>query len=64
MGHDPLRLTKLITRGFQFTQKLEGMFTDMRISAEGVNSFRNYQETHEVCNLHLDEASLILAPAV
>lgn len=29
-------------RGFQFTQKLEGMFTDMRISNEAANSFRNY----------------------
>jgi hypothetical protein len=29
-------------RGFQFTQKLEGMFTDMKISEESVVSFRNY----------------------
>lgn len=32
----------LTDRGFQFTQKLEGMFTDMRLSAEGANALRNY----------------------
>ncbi|KAL1410816.1 hypothetical protein Q8F55_001759 [Vanrija albida] len=31
-----------VEMGFQFTQKLEGMFTDMRLSAESANSFRNY----------------------
>lgn len=31
-----------VEMGFQFTQKLEGMFTDMRISAESVSAFRNY----------------------
>ncbi|TXT15801.1 hypothetical protein VHUM_00304 [Vanrija humicola] len=31
-----------VEMGFQFTQKLEGMFTDMRLSAESINSFRNY----------------------
>jgi cullin 3 len=41
----------LIARGFQFTQKLEGMFTDMRISAEGANTFRNYLNRHGVCHL-------------
>ncbi|WVQ94930.1 hypothetical protein IAU59_002016 [Kwoniella sp. CBS 9459] len=32
--------------GFQFTQKLEGMFTDMRVSTESANSFRNYNTRH------------------
>lgn len=33
-----------VEMGFQFTQKLEGMFTDMRISAESANSFRHYAD--------------------
>lgn len=40
--HWVVRVARLTGRGFQFTQKLEGMFTDMRISAEAANSFRNY----------------------
>lgn len=32
--------------GYQFVQKLEGMFTDMRLSAEAVNTFGNYQNRH------------------
>ncbi|ORY31654.1 Cullin [Naematelia encephala] len=35
-----------VEMGFQFTQKLEGMFTDMRISAESGNAFRNYLGRH------------------
>jgi cullin 3 len=31
-----------VEMGFQFTQKLEGMFTDMRISSESANTFRHY----------------------
>ena len=37
-----LKLPLTPRRGFQFTQKLEGMFTDMRISNEGATTFRNY----------------------
>lgn len=29
--------------GYQFTTKLEGMFTDMRLSKETMESYRNYQ---------------------
>ncbi|WVR09639.1 hypothetical protein IAU60_006712 [Kwoniella sp. DSM 27419] len=32
--------------GFQFTQKLEGMFNDMRTSNESANTFRNYNNRH------------------
>ncbi|WWC95142.1 hypothetical protein V866_001996 [Kwoniella sp. B9012] len=40
-------VTKLkMEMGFQFTQKLEGMFTDMRLSNESANSFRNYLTRH------------------
>ena len=35
-----------VEMGFQFTQKLEGMFTDMRVSAESANTFRNYINRH------------------
>ncbi|CAD6563777.1 MAG: Cullin-3 [Tremellales sp. Tagirdzhanova-0007] len=35
-----------VEMGFQFTQKLEGMFTDMRISAESVVTFGNYLNRH------------------
>ncbi|KAK4686027.1 cullin 3, partial [Tremellales sp. Uapishka_1] len=35
-----------IEMGFQFTQKLEGMFTDMKISWESANTFRNYLNRH------------------
>lgn len=28
--------------GYQFTSKLEGMFTDMKTSADTMESFRNY----------------------
>ncbi|ORX40451.1 Cullin [Kockovaella imperatae] len=35
-----------VEMGFQFTQKLEGMFTDMRISSEGATTFRNYLNRH------------------
>lgn len=38
----------LMFRGFQFTQKLEGMFKDMSISAEGAKTFRDYQQKHAV----------------
>ncbi|KAK6909140.1 Cullin 3 [Kwoniella mangroviensis CBS 10435] len=40
-------VTKLkMEMGFQFTQKLEGMFTDMRLSNESANTFRNYLTRH------------------
>ncbi|WWC91937.1 uncharacterized protein L201_006889 [Kwoniella dendrophila CBS 6074] len=40
-------VTKLkMEMGFQFTQKLEGMFTDMRLSNESANTFRNYLNRH------------------
>jgi cullin 3 len=35
-----------VEMGFQFTQKLEGMFTDMRLSAESATTFRHYQNRH------------------
>lgn len=41
-----------LCRGFQFTQKLEGMFTDMRISNEAANSFRNYSQRKGVSLQH------------
>ncbi|KAK8853446.1 hypothetical protein IAR55_004152 [Kwoniella newhampshirensis] len=41
-----------VEMGFQFTQKLEGMFTDMRVSAESGNSFRNYLNRHG--QIHFD----------
>lgn len=40
-------------RGFQFTQKLEGMFSDMRISAEGAKTFRDYQQRHGVSRTYI-----------
>lgn len=46
-----------MSRGFQFTQKLEGMFTDMRLSAEGVNTFRNYLNRHGVSSRNLTRIS-------
>ncbi|WRT70000.1 uncharacterized protein IL334_006993 [Kwoniella shivajii] len=47
-------VTKLkMEMGFQFTQKLEGMFTDMRLSNESANSFRNYQNRHGTISIDL-----------
>lgn len=38
-------ITKLKTEfGYQFTSKLEGMFTDMRVSRETMESYKNYIE--------------------
>lgn len=35
-----------VEMGFQFTQKLEGMFNDMRMSVESASAFRNYLGRH------------------
>ena len=35
--------------GVQFTQKLEGMFYDMRISSETMEAYRQYLSDREVC---------------
>lgn len=35
-----------VEMGFQFVQKLEGMFNDMRLSAESANTFGNYLNRH------------------
>jgi cullin 3 len=38
-------ITKLKTEfGYQFTSKLEGMFTDMRVSKETMESYKNYSK--------------------
>ena len=34
--------------GFQFTQKLEGMFNDMKISAEAMDAYRRHLLKHTV----------------
>ncbi len=42
-------IAKLKTEcGYQFTSKLEGMFNDMKISAETMESFRNFLAQHGV----------------
>ena len=61
MGHALSYGFKMLTsRGFQFTQKLEGMFTDMRISNEGIYVFRNYQNRHGVSRISFSAPSHIL----
>lgn len=35
-----------VEMGFQFTQKLEGMFTDMRLSSESANQFRTFVQNN------------------
>lgn len=35
-----------VEMGFQFVQKLEGMFNDMRLSADSAKSFRAFQDRH------------------
>lgn len=35
-----------VEMGFQFTHKLEGMFSDMRLSSESAHNFRNYITRH------------------
>jgi len=36
-------ITKLKTEfGYQFTSKLEGMFTDMKVSKETMESYKNF----------------------
>ncbi|WWC64830.1 uncharacterized protein I303_107444 [Kwoniella dejecticola CBS 10117] len=48
-------VTKLkMEMGFQFTQKLEGMFTDMRLSNESANTFRNYLNRHGAIPIDLN----------
>ena len=37
--------------GFQFTQKLEGMFHDMRLSADTMEAYREYTSQLAVCGL-------------
>lgn len=41
-------MSRSSSRGFQFTQKLEGMFNDMRLSVEGANTFGAYLNKHGV----------------
>jgi len=31
--------------GYQFTSKLEGMFTDMKLSADTMEGFKNYLQS-------------------
>jgi cullin 3 len=35
--------------GYQFTQKLEGMFNDMRISADTMQAYRTHLDNVTVC---------------
>lgn len=37
--------------GYSFTQKLEGMFNDMRLSTDMMKSFEKYTAKHEVRRL-------------
>ena len=47
-------LTKLkIECGTQFTQKLEGMFNDMRLSAETMDAYRDHLANTTVSQLEL-----------
>jgi cullin 3 len=42
-----------IEMGFQFVQKLEGMFNDMRLSADSAKSFQAYQARHGAAPLDM-----------
>lgn len=43
-------ISKLKTEcGYQFTSKLEGMFTDMRLSADTMEGFKNHLKSFDVC---------------
>ncbi|BEJ15327.1 hypothetical protein CspHIS471_0410940 [Cutaneotrichosporon sp. HIS471] len=42
-----------IEMGFQFVQKLEGMFNDMRLSADSAKSFLTYQARHGAAPLDM-----------
>jgi len=45
-------IAKLKTEcGYQFTSKLEGMFTDMKLSADTMDSFKGHLNAHEGGNL-------------
>ncbi|EIW72022.1 hypothetical protein TREMEDRAFT_70610 [Tremella mesenterica DSM 1558] len=37
-----------VEMGFQFTQKLEGMFTDMRLSTDSAHLFQQFTQRHQI----------------
>lgn len=39
--------------GFQFTQKLEGMFQDIRISVDTMQAYREHLSAIEVCSTNI-----------
>lgn len=40
--------------GYQFTQKLEGMFHDMKLSSDTMDAYRNHLEKNAVVSLSAD----------
>lgn len=39
--------------GYQFTSKLEGMFTDMKLSSDTMEGFKTYIKNMEVCDNYI-----------
>ena len=57
-------LTKLkIECGTQFTQKLEGMFNDMRLSAETMDAYRDHLANTTVSQLEVLDTTLLTSAA-